>query len=1292
MSPPTRKSAQLDLDQPTTSRAGPEVAPSKPTVEVDAAHAAIISAQQSAGNRAVASILGGGGGVQRAPKDDAPPPPSFVETQTAVSAAPGPPAGPQMQVSPQTIDSAAPAPKSAVSQGGGGGTGDGPWAAPQAGPLAPPMESRVKNDPRFALGGEFGPRPVPEGQFGGVASARTAKADAIEVGPDNVRTAFERNPARVIRSPSETWHREAFHKADGFKKFGDDATVPRAFSDGSVIVVAPNYAGPASKLPYYAAIGGAGSAPAPAGPTAPPPAPIAGGERPMARMPQSRDERAEAQQRQAVAPDIAPKGPWGSQVAQRVTYQEVAEAYAKDPASVVRSPNDRWHGQGYRTDGGKGGTPGAFKVGNQYVISPGYPVDNVPYLAVPGSGPGGPAPQAGPATPKGALPPAAQTVAPGATTYAEGGALRSYEATTSTSGDRTETRTRSRSQAIVTTTTEVTGGGVTNRQEQQRGAGFGAGGNLIGAVAGSTDTSKIDGDVVAAKRSKQVTAGLGKDMKLGTEAKATKETVIGTDPEGNPIKTSTTAKATGKADLKGWELGGGADRTSGKGTTTGAGAKVKGDWKGNVEIEAYLNLQTKSGISFKPTVSHGIKVEASEPIELPGGEFEVVYRIVETTGVGVGAGKQLGGGANVGVNVGATHGEFQGGRRGFKSKADANAFRDNAAARVATEQLLSGNVPVTTVAGALQMPVGETRTTGEISGKTIGAQAGYSGVAVNVGKSKSTTHELAVKRTGQATFEVTGSVTGSKTGSVGISAPVLSHGYSSTGTKSFSVTFEFDVSKEQGRAAFELYCKTGIPPLQPPKVIENASSDADHETVSIPGLGSAVWTGTTWKVSRDTADGHSTQVYGGAQSHAQTTGWVGRHLGEDTLNSNAQIVRVVQDGQEVGARAQFDVGGTSGEYNRAEFGKIFSGAKTDKDAKSSGQWTLSADVPKENIRALEQSSKKIRNAMDEREAYSELVKENGAQMLGGQVGMSSKNWDLELKGDPNFPGEKERTRLKELRKSLMARVRTNPELANDIVRETGEELAKLDKRREAVADVKRYTDLPDGLRQQQLGVIDTHIDDLKVVRRTAQAIAMKRNSGERAADVATRVDQEEAAKHPAKKGPRAAKKAPVDDEKAKSDLEYARLQDQASAKEAKTAAKRKEIHDFSKALGDAIGAKGTTAVKFGADTAVVQVAIASGKGYIGVATDMDKKQAALDPRIEELRNAWSAASDRNDRNAQLEALRSLVKVLDERLKLMESCLFFIREAGKAVFHITTRSAKSGNPAFWNSLGETEGED
>jgi hypothetical protein len=1288
MTPPTRLPAEPKADAASTSRER-ESGPSAPDQEIGSAQAAVIAAQQTAGNQAVASALGGGGrGVQRAPNDDDAPKPMTVGSSTVTSAAHRPqPEGPAMQVTSQTLDSSAPRPR-AGGPSGAAPTAPGPGPLPWVNdPLAPPMDSRTAKDPRFQLGGEFGPKPVEPGMFGGVPKPASAKPDPIEVNALNVQTAFERNPSRVVRSPSDIWHEEAWDKAKGFEKF-PGKPVPEAFSDGSVMFVSPNFAGTASRLPHYSG-SDAGGGPAAPGPGGPAPG---GGERPMARMPQSQEERTDARQRQAVAPDLPVKGPWGSQVAHKVTYQEVEAAFKDNPGSVFRSPNDRWHGQGYRTDGGKGSTPGAFKVGDRYIVSPGYPIDNLPYLSVPGSGgaPSAPGGAPSPAAPKAALPQAAQTIAPGGTTYSESSALKSYTAQTSEGGGRTETRTRSREQAVVTTATEVTEGGMTNRQEKQRGAGVGVGGNILGATTGTTDTSKIEGDVVAAKRQKQITAGLGTDLKLGAERKATKEVVTGTDPEGNPIKQSSSTKVGGKADLDSWQAGASADKTSAKGNTIGAGGGIKGDWKGNIEVEAFINLQTKGGLSFKPTASHGIKVEASEPIDAPDGGFEVVYRIIETTGVGAGGSKQTGGGASVGVNVGATKGEFHGGKRSFKTKEEANAFRDNAAARVATEQLLTKDTPVTTVAGALQIPVGETRTSGDISGKSIGASAGYSGVAINVGKSTSTTNELAVKRTGQATFEVTGSVSGSKTGSVGISAPVLSHGYSSTGTTSFAVTFEFDVSKEQGRAAFELYCRTGIPPMQPPKVIENASSDSDHETVTIPGLGSAVWTGSTWRVTRDTADGHSTQVYGGSQSHQQTPGRAGKLLGEDTLKSNASITRVVQDGEEVASKAQFTVGGTSGEYNRAEFGKIFMGAKADKDAKPSGDWTLSAPVPKESIEQLGKVSKQIGNAMDERQAYSEMVKAGGAQMLGGQVGMSSKNWDLELKGDPNFPGEKERTRLKDLRKSLMARVRTNPELANDIAREAGEELAKLDKRREAVADLKQYTDLPDGLRQQQLGVIDMHSDDMKVVRRTAQSIAMKRNAGERAADVAARVEQAEKAGPGAKAGSGAkAKKAPVEDESQKLDREYATLQDQVSAKESQIAVKRNEVRDFSKALGDAIGAKGTTAVKYGADTAIVQVAIASGKGYIGAATDADKKQAALDPQIEAARNAWSATTDKRD---QLAAIKSLEKLLDERLKLMHSTLFFIREAGKAVFHITTRSAKSGNPAFWNSLGETEGDE
>ena len=1332
MSPPDRLPADPAADVAEEFPGRTQVASPGRSGEVDSAQATIVAAQQTAGNRAVASVLGrGGGGVQRAPNEDprvsgmahaptldprpspapnvsseltgaptlpptgtgAPQAPLSVSTATIGSAAPAQPGTDvplaPLSVSTRTMDSGAPAPGSGQrpADAGSGGAGGGamtrqpPPPAPQPKPAPVPWWS---SDPRFAVGGEFGPKQTGPGQYGGVGKAVSVDPTPVSVHAGIVDGQYNKDPSKVIRAPSQTWLDEAWDKSQPKPPKGQERPpnppTPAMFSDGRFYYVSPNYEGRATDLPQYAAIGGAGSTAPPKTPATPGPA-----------HPKVLDTHGPPpdKMRQAVAPNTPFTGEArGTQKAAPVTFSEVQAALEKDPSKVLRSPNDRWHRQGYRLDGGGREAPGAFKVGDLYIIAPDYPgMRTVPKLG-----------ETIPAKPS-ALPQAAQTVNLGGTTYAEKSPIKSYTATTTEAGGRSETRTRSREQAVVTTATEVTEDGVTNRQEKQRGAGFGVGGNLIGATTGTTDTSKVEGDALAAKKSRQVSGGLGTDMKLGLEAKSSKEIVTGTDPKGDPIKVAQQNKVGGKIDAEGnVNLLAGRDTTNQRGTTKGYGGGAKIDPKGNVELEAYYNIQSKGGLSFKPTVSRGVKVEASDPVRVEGG-WEVTYRIADTTGVGLGGGKQFGGGTSVGVNVGATEADFKGGKRSFKTEDEAKAFRDNAAARVASEQMFTPNLPATSVAGALQIPVGETRTSGDISGKSIGGSVGHSGVAVNIGQSTSKTNEMAVKRTGPTTVEVTGSVAGSKTGTVGITAPALGHSYSSTNTTSFAVTFEFDLSKEQGRSAFELYVRTGLPPMQTPKVIENAGSKSDNETFSIAGLGTVVWTGTTWKVSRETADGSLTQVYGGAQIHEQKPGRVGKLIGEDTLKSNASITRVVKDGEEIGARAQFQVGGTSGEYNRKEFGKIFSGTKAQGDTKPSGEWTLSAPVPKENIDNLHRVSSKIRRSMDEREAYTELVKEGGAQMLGGQVGGgSSKSWDLELKGDANFPGEKERARLKELRKSLMARIRSNPELANDIVREANTEMANLQKRRDAVADPKRYTDLPDGLRQQQLSVIDMHIDDMKIVRRTGQSVAMKRDPHEKTADVAARVEQAETAKPAPKKGARSgaktrAPKAPpapaVDDPAVKADREYARLQDQVAAKESQIASKRKVVREHSIALGDAIGAKGSTAIKFGADTQVVQMQIGIAKVYINLATENDKKQAALEPQIEAARNAWSAAADRP---GQLAAIKTLEKLLDDRLKHMELSLYNIREAGRSVFHITTRGARAGNPGFWNSLGETEGDE
>jgi hypothetical protein len=634
------------------------------------------------------------------------------------------------------------------------------------------------------------------------------------------------------------------------------------------------------------------------------------------------------------------------------------------------------------------------------------------------------------------------------------------------------------------------------------------------------------------------------------------------------------------------------------------------------------------------------------------------------------------GGPSVGISGGASHGDFQGGTKRFKDRKAANAWRADAAAKIQGDKAISQYLPPTTVAGALMIPVGETRNSGEVDSTSKGISGSYGGTTLAYGTSESDTRGLTIRRTSAGTVEVTGSITGTKQKDISIAVPVFSNSKGGIESKSFAVTWAFDLSTPVGARAFERYCKTGLPPIPGGtlKYIDKGASDEDHDNYKIPFLGTASWSGTTWEVSREDGSGGFQKSFGGKQTQAVKPSRIAKILGDDEVSSNAQIVRSSENFEDKGGRAEFKVSGESGEFNRKEFGKIFMGAGGGSGARASGEWTLSAQVPMERIRELEKVSPRLRAAanMDERmKIYSELVKENGAKMLGGQVGMTSKAWNLELKGDENFPGEKGRARLKQLRADLAAALKAKPDSANEIVRTAGEELAKLDKRRAAVADVKRYTDLPDGLRQQQISVIDNHIEELKSVRRNAQAVAMKRIPGEKSADVAARVA-----------------KGATDDDAKKADREYVKLQGTVEAKQAQINVLRKDVHDFSKALGDAIGAKGSTALKFNVDSDVALVHIGMAKSWISQATAADKQQAALDPRIDELRNAWTAATDPKDR---LAALKSLDAVLGQRVKLMQQTIYFVKEAGKAVFPITTRNAMSGNPAFWLSLGMVEAE-
>ena len=331
-----------------------------------------------------------------------------------------------------------------------------------------------------------------------------------------------------------------------------------------------------------------------------------------------------------------------------------------------------------------------------------------------------------------------------------------------------------------------------------------------------------------------------------------------------------------------------------------------------------------------------------------------------------------------------------------------------------------------------------------MSARTSAVDRVREGASLGYGRSSSTTHEFRVKRMSKEVVQVTGSVSGTKgsdvTGGGGIT---LNRG--SSATKGFAMVWEFDLGSKAGRDAFERYAKTGWPPVIGAKIISMTSSgsDEDHDNVSIPLLGTARWTGTTWEVVK-TDDKGPHEQFGGQQAHNQDPSWIGQNVfGQDKLASSCRDhvqPRTAKDGgqQEAGYRAQIKVSGESGEYNRETLGKIFMGVPHQGTAKASGDWTLTAQVSPDVVRELEKVNKEMREAKtkeDKMRIYSALVKERGAKMVGAQVGLGgdATAWSLELKGDKNFPGPKGRAELDGQRGALRDRLKSDPSNSRAVV-------------------------------------------------------------------------------------------------------------------------------------------------------------------------------------------------------------------------------------------------------------------
>ena len=699
--------------------------------------------------------------------------------------------------------------------------------------------------------------------------------------------------------------------------------------------------------------------------------------------------------------------------------------------------------------------------------------------------------------------------------------------------------------------------------------------------------------------------------------------------------------------------------------------------KDNVSGQGSLKIESKGGTSLTPTVSGGVSVQASDPVPAEGGGYDVTYTVTTTGGLGLGAGKQFGGGPSVGVQVGSTRGTMETGSRHFDDPKKAAAFRDKAAEIIAGERFLL-HPPPTTVEGALLIPIGEERGSGDISGTNVGASVSFKGASIGYGRSSSTTHQFKVRRVSDKLVRVTGSVSGTKgsdvTGSGGIT---LTKG--SSETKGFEVVWEIDLGTNAGRYSFELYANTGYPPLAAKLVsMTSSGSEEDHDNVSVPLLGTAKWTGTTWEIVKSDAKGGRKAQFGGQKAHKQDPSWIGENiLGQDKLSSTAQITSHLEGDGEGGEKESYEaevkVSSDSGDYNRKQFGEIFMGVPTTGDVKPSGEWTLTAQISPDVVRELEKLNKEMRNAWSKEDmlrAYSKLVKERGARMVGAQVarGGDETAWTLELKGDKNFPGPAGRAALDTKRAELRGRLKDSA-AAKSVVADAQKTLNELRARRIAVADKKRYTDLPDGLRDQQLKLIDRHVSEFEFIKHHALRAALKREAGATKPDAAKAGAGEPDAGAGGEKGSNEAPES----------ADMIKLRQQILQKETAISAIDPRISRGINAVLQASTHYVNVPPGY-ADWVRTQRAIYNAHWASGVA--INERQFAMARPIDALRQKLLESLFAVDRKAAAEAL---LKQLSDRLALLETLHMHVVSAAQAIKPITTRNGMKGYPKYWGSI-------
>ena len=711
---------------------------------------------------------------------------------------------------------------------------------------------------------------------------------------------------------------------------------------------------------------------------------------------------------------------------------------------------------------------------------------------------------------------------------------------------------------------------------------------------------------------------------------------------------------------------------------SGAKAEATGGIKagpGGIEATGTGRFTTAKGFTGHLSVSGKQNVVAGDPQKLDNGTFSVTFTVTDEKGVEIGGGwSKPGGGASVGVTAGSSTSKAEFATRVFATEKEAKVFQMTAAFQVGNQ--LDSVEKAKSVEGALAMKEGESRGSSTTDTTSYGGSGGLEGAEIGVAWNDAVTRGLTIKRMGGTRVQVTPSISEQKQLAASISAwGAFGNTKSQTEIDATAITFEFDLAREDAKKAFKFYAKNGFPPPMPPaaKWVNTVTGHSlgDDDVYSFAHVGKIGWGEKAWQqTTKDEQGTHS--VAGGGQTHEVDLSAI-RHLtGDKNVHSDAEITGHLENGKAVDFSAQMTVGGESGSFNRETLGQIFTGAKAAPgvDVKTSGDWTLSADIDPKMFEEMARTNPEMRKAKTREEQlkiYSEMAKKGGAHMISGQVRMSGKKlaWNLELKGDPNFPGASGREQLNAQRTKLMQQLKSHPANAGTVAAEAKDVIESLQRRLAAVSDETKYTDLPDELRQEQKDLVKDHLAQFQSLRN--QALSATTHTTEKE-DLTKTLN-------------RASSGHGYEDVK-KEDREVARLRDKITIHETEISALEREIAGTAKIVNRMFGGGESVRWGEGVKKEVYLEHNDNAKRARATARRLDEMLKASAQKLRDLREKWSSGKDPKDNEANLKALDA---ALLDQIKIMDTELESLRDAAREAYIITSDAAVGRDWNFYKVI-------